>query len=63
MTSPNLIQTTNIENILETHLWDEIEGVEDKIRKLLDQVDELTKRKDKLVAIAKAAEIHHPLSL
>lgn len=55
MTSP--VIETNIERILQDHLWDEVELLENRISDLLQDVAQLEARKIKLEEIAKAAGI------
>ncbi len=57
MTSPNLVQETNIENILETHLWNEIDAIRSRILKLQEEIEQLSSRENKLINIANAADI------
>ena len=57
MTSPNTILETNIERILEDHLWNEVGLINTKIKSLTEEIDELVIRKDKLIKIAEAANI------
>lgn len=57
MTSPNLVQETNIERILEDHLWDEVRLITDEIAKLQDTIEQLAQRKSKLMRIAEAADL------
>ena len=61
MTSPNLVQETNIENILETHLWNEIDAIRNRILKLQEEIGQLSSREEKLLNIATAAGIEPPL--
>ncbi len=60
MTSPNLIQETNIENILQENLWKEIRLLDKKSLELTRLQDELSERRMKLHNIALAAGIHEP---
>lgn len=60
MTIPNLIQETNIENILEENLWQEIHLLEKRRRELGTQIDALQERENKLRNIAVAAELEEP---
>jgi len=59
MTSPLIIET-NVEKILEDHLWPEVFLLETEICKLQFRIDELKNRQAKLVKIAAAAEIPEP---
>jgi len=58
MTSP--VQNTNIERILEDHLWDEVAAIEARISDLQAEIDALDKRREKLEDIANAAGIERP---
>ncbi len=61
MTSPNLVQETNIERILEDHLWSEISMIEAEIAKIMSAVSLLEERREKLIKIAEAANIASPI--
>lgn len=60
MTAPNTIIETNIERILEDHLWEEVRLLEEKVELLKSEIDTLVQRKEKLISIASAAEIPRP---
>ena len=60
MTSPNTIIETNIERILEDHLWNEVELLDNEVKKLQETIDLLNERKAKLIKIANAAELNKP---
>lgn len=60
MTSPNTIIETNIERILEDHLWNEVELLDNEVKKLQETIDLLNERKEKLIKIASAAELNKP---
>ncbi len=60
MTSPNTIIETNIERILEDHLWNEVELLDNEVKKLQETIDLLNERKAKLIKIASAAELNKP---
>lgn len=57
VTSPNLVQETAIEKILEEHLWTEIDLLIQRQRRLMDEVTALQEREQKLRNIAHAAEL------
>lgn len=61
MTSPNIIQATNIENILEAHLWNEVALIEERVALLNTEITLLLARKEKLTKIAEVAEILEPI--
>lgn len=61
MTSPNLVQETNIERILEDHLWKEIDAIRARITDLKQEIEVLALREKKLIDIANAADIGPPL--
>jgi hypothetical protein len=55
MTHP--IIETNIERILEDHIFIEIDGLTKKIGEYQEQIDALQARKEKLIRVAHAAEL------
>jgi hypothetical protein len=55
MTHP--VIETNIERILEDHIFTEIDGLMEKIKEYQAQISALEARKERLVRIAKAAEL------
>lgn len=55
MTHP--VIETNIERILEDHLFVEIDGLTAKINEYKDQIAMLEARKEKLIRVAQAAEL------
>lgn len=58
MTNP--VIETNIELILSDHLPSEVDGINARIKDLMDQVGALSERKAKLLRIAEAAGISLP---
>lgn len=58
MTNP--VIETNIERILEDHLFNEIHALDDKIEELSETITMLLERKNKLFDIARAAGITPP---
>ena len=58
MTSP--IIETNIERMLEDHLWPEIIGLEERIADLQKSIEVLSDRRLKLINIANSAHIQGP---
>ena len=60
MTSP--IIETNIERILEDHLFVEVDAIQNRIDNLTYEINALEERKAKLLRIAEAADILHKRS-
>jgi hypothetical protein len=58
MTSP--IIETNIERMLEDHLWPEIIGIEARIAELQNSINVLSDRRLKLINISDSANINRP---
>lgn len=60
MTVPSLVQITNIERTLNDYVWAEIRATHQKAEELMERVQALRDREERLRCIAIAAEIAEP---